>query len=614
MSTKTHRFLLATVMVLILVASLFCIASCKEKGGPEDDTAVTEATDTEGSTAPAETPEQTTDTEPEQTTQKQTEPDTTAPEPVTAGPDDIICRNPDIVYTYNDEAYATLNGKVDTLESLISDNDPEKQEAFLTLYSEIEEEDFAVLTDQYLIANVLSMVYAGDEDKSACFESVSQMYNDVLQRLIVMYDDIDASVYADAFFEGWTEEERKQAVAMAGTYTDELKQLRVSYDELKMEYYKLPQDDTYMTATAELYMRAVELNKKMATLCGYEDYMTYAYSMGYDRDYTPADVEQMKAYVKKYIVPQLNMLWNQVSSMMEKMSMEDYRSFVTYLTADLSYLGVVDTLGDGNAAIKKSVEDYFSSLGEGVSDTYHSMWTDNHFIVANNAEISREGAFSVYFDKLGYPLFYFGPGYQGTYTVIHEFGHCYAMSQSGTMDIPMDLAEVHSQGNEWLYTAYLKGYMSAESYKLLVYYKMFSDLSSICNCLAVNEFEMYVYTHDDYQAGDLDGVMIDIMKDMGIYDLFVELYADPVSYWHYVVVDNPGYYISYAMSLLPSIDLYCMSLEDYNKATAAYLNICTVGEYDTFLGTLERAGISSPFEEKAYSDLIDAIIALRSIK
>lgn len=335
MSTKAQRLLLATVMVLILMASLFCIASCKEKGGPEDDTTVTVATDTEGSATPTETPEQATDTEPEQTVQEKTEADTTAPEPVTAGPNDIICRNPDIVYTYSDEAYAALNGKVDTLTALLSDNDPEKQEEFLTLYSEVEEEDFAVLTDQYLIANVLSMVYAGDEDKSACFESVSQMYNDVLQHLIMLYDDIDASVYADAFFEGWAEEERKQAVAMAGTYTDELKQLRVSYDELKMEYYKLPQDDTYMAATAEIYMRAVKINKQIATLCGYEDYMTYAYSLGYDRDYTPADVEQMKAYVKKYIVPQLNLLWNQISSMMEKMPTEDYRAFITYMTSDL---------------------------------------------------------------------------------------------------------------------------------------------------------------------------------------------------------------------------------------------------------------------------------------
>jgi hypothetical protein len=605
------------MFLLILWATLFCVVSCGKRGGSGVETTATtaesESADSEESLISTENTDPSTDTEPAQTVQEGTE-SGAVEEPATTGSDDVICLNPDIVYTYTDEDFSTLNGKIDTLTSLLADNDPDKQEAFLTLYADIEDDDFAALTEQYLIASILNMVYSTDADRSACFLSVSQMYNDALQRLIVLYDDIDASVYADAFFEDWSEDERQQAVAMAGNYTDELKQLRVAYDELTDEYYKLPQDDSYLTSSAELYMRAVQLNKQIATLCGYDDYMTYAYSMVYDRDYTPADVQQMKEYVQQYIVPQLYQLWNKISAMMENISITDYMAFYSYMTADLSSLGVVDSLGDGDEAMIRTLESYLLSLGGDVRSVYHSMWTDNHFIVANNENLSRSGAFSVYFSKLGYPLFYFGPGYQTTYTIIHEFGHCYAMDQSETMDIPMDLAEVHSQGNEWLYTSFLKGTMSAQSYKLLAYYKMFSDLSTICNCLAVNEFEIYVYTHDDYQAEDLDNVMVSILKDLGIYDLFTEMYADPVSYWHYVVVDNPGYYISYAVSLLPSIDLYCMSLENYETATAAYLDLCTVGSKDTFLSALERAGISSPFEEKTYTDLIAGINAISTIK
>ena len=193
------------------------------------------------------------------------------------------------------------------------------------------------------------------------------------------------------------------------------------------------------------------------------------------------------------------------------------------------------------------------------------------------------------------------------YTVIHESGHCYAMGLSATGDMPIDLAEVHSQGNEWLFTSFIRKEMGHSAYELIADYRLFSDFCSIANCVAVDAFEQYVYTHDDYTADDLDGIMADIMKDMGIYDIFTEIYAAPVSYWHYVTTDNPAYYISYAMSMVPSLSLYAMSLDDFDVAAEAYRNISLVGEYDTFLDTLKRASISSPFDEETYKQLAGLI-------
>ncbi len=70
-----------------------------------------------------------------------------------------------------------------------------------------------------------------------------------------------------------------------------------------------------------------------------------------------------------------------------------------------------------------------------------------------------------------------------------------------------------------------------------------------------------------------------------------------------MTIDNPGYYISYAMSLLPSLDLYAASLDDYATAAAAYLQLATVGEHDTFLQSLEKAGIGTPFDAQTYQDI-----------
>lgn len=614
MQKNNHRSYAVVCALILLLVMVFCFSACQNNGNETPDTTLTE----EISVTPTTPEENTTPAEPAtQAPATPTEPDTLPPaEPVTPGPNDIISNNPDLVYTYTDEKFQAMSQKIDRLTELLAQADASLEEEFISLYNEVEDQDFAVMVDQYMVANIQNMVYSYDESYSERFMAISQKYNDVLQLLIMMYDDIDASPYATTFFDGWTDEERAQAVAMAKTYTDELKELRVAYDALEDEYYKISNDSSFLTKSAEIYLRAVDLNKRIAKASGYDNYMDYAYEMVYERDYSPEDVAQMKEYVKTYIVPQLRNLWGKISLLSQNLSAADTQSYYTYMNSGLADLGVLDMYGNGNSRLKNSLNSYFDAVGGNMGETYYNMWKDNHFIVANNQEVSRASAFSVYLRTLGYPMFYYGPGYQNTYTVVHEFGHCYAMGLSGTSNIPMDLAEVHSQGNEWLFTSHLRSDkdMSPQAYQFMIYYKMFNDLCSICNCVAVNEFETYVYSHDQYVAESFDYFMIDIMKELGIYDFFKTIYADPVSYWHYVCIDNAGYYISYAMSMVPSLSLYCMGLENFEVAAEAYKNICVVGENDTFLGVLSRANISSPFDEKTYTDIVDAIKAVGNIK
>lgn len=513
----------------------------------------------------------------------------------------IISRNPDLTYTYTDAQYEVLNNKIEQLTALLTAGD--RQEDFLTLYKDVEDNDFATLQDQYQIANIGTMVRTGDASAAEIMEDVSGKYNRVLQQLIEMYDDIDASPYAEAFFEDWTDTEREQAVASARAYTDELTELKVASDKLRTEYRALEDDDTFLQKSAEIYLRAVEQNRQIARISGYDGYMEYAYAQMYNRDYTPADTAAMRALVKEYLAPMLPVLLNRLQDAAAVLSRTDQAEVYRILQTDVTGLGVVPGLGTPVQTVVGMVDAYFDSVGGDMKRVYHDMWDSNRYILTFSSETSMAGAFSVYFYKLGYPLFYFGSGYQDLYTVIHEFGHCYAMGKSASMGIPLDLAEVNSQGNEWLFTSFLRDRISAKAYTYLVMYRLLSDIASICNCVAVNDFEIYVYSHSDYTADSLDAVMAQILQDLGVADIFSQLYQSPTSYWHYVTIDNPGYYISYAMSLLPSLDLYAASLDDYATAAAAYLQLATVGEHDTFLQSLEKAGIGTPFNAQTYQDI-----------
>ena len=580
---KTSVWIRVLLPLILLLTLAVLISGCQNKGDKETDTQKA----TQSSSVPA------------------TDPETIEVEPVTAGPNDIVCHNPDFDFSYTDEQYATLNDKIDELYAYLGSAKPEDQEAFLKLYEEVEDGDFEDLMGEYMIITIQNSVYTTYPDIADTLADMSEKYNDTLQRLITMYDDIDESPYGEEFYKDWTAEEKELAIRMAKNYTDELVALRVEYDKLETEYKALADDASYMKKSADIYLRAVELNKQIAKLSGYDNFMDYAYEMTYERDYTPADVEKMKEFVKTYIVPMLSPLLGRVNVLSMKLSdsPSDYMSYNTYMNSSLDKLGVVPEMGEGSTSLKKTIDEYLTSIDPDMCTKYHELFDNNHYIIAHNGDVSQAGAFTAYLYHKDYPMVYLGPGYQGLFTVVHEYGHAYAMMKSGTSDMPMDLAEVHSQGNEWLFCAYLKQKMPENAYEFLVDYKLFNDLASICNCLAVNEFEQYVYSHDITSADAFDKIMEDVLKDLGIYDFFKRIYADPVSYWHYVCIDNAGYYISYAMSLVPSITIFSEASLDYAKTADAYHSLATVGEYDTFLDKLSSAGISSPFEEKTYTDL-----------
>lgn len=591
---KKRYTVCAWLLCLAILFSMLPLVACKTTGADETGT---------GTASETVTAADATATEPTSESEPATDGETSGADETGTDVPSVICNDPELVYTYTEEQYQTLCDKVDQLYALLASND--RQEEFLKLYEDVENNDYETLMDQYQIANIRSMMYTSDQTAADCLEGISEKYNQILQKLIEMYDDIEASGYAEAFFEGWSAEERARAVESAGMYTDELTELNIASDKLTTEYRALSQDDTFMQKSAEIYMRAIEQNNRIANLCGYQNYMEYAYARVYSRDYTPADVASMREMVKEVLAPMLPVLLARLQELGSQLTGPQVADVNTIMGADLSVMGVVPGLGTNSSKIVNLVDRYLASISEDMKQSYHKMWDSNRYILTFNSETSHAGAFSAYLYKRGYPLFYFGPGYQDLFTVIHEYGHCYAMSKSETMSIPMDLAEVNSQGNEWLFLSFLRGNIKTPAYEYLVTYRLFSDIANICNCVAVNDFETYVYTHNDYTAETLDSVMKQVLEDLGVYESFSAIYEDPTSYWHYVTIENPGYYISYAMSLLPSLDIFAMSLDNYETAAAAYLSLATVGEHDTFLETLKRTGIGTPFDRETYRNIAE---------
>ena len=80
--------------------------------------------------------------------------------------------------------------------------------------------------------------------------------------------------------------------------------------------------------------------------------------------------------------------------------------------------------------------------------------------------------------------------------------------------------------------------------------------------------------------------------------------TDVNSYWRAVVVEQPIYYISYAVSVIAAIDLYTVATEDFDAAAEIYRKLCEEPDPEAgFLGNITAAGLSTPFDADFYSKL-----------
>lgn len=83
---------------------------------------------------------------------------------------------------------------------------------------------------------------------------------------------------------------------------------------------------------------------------------------------------------------------------------------------------------------------------------------------------------------------------------------------------------------------------------------------------------------------------------------------DPVEYYHRAIISSRFYYISYATSLIPSINLYEEAKNDYSNALNIYKTIYNfdVKNYN-FKDGMVNAGLSNPFTEEAFIGLANLL-------
>ena len=197
--------------------------------------------------------------------------------------------------------------------------------------------------------------------------------------------------------------------------------------------------------------------------------------------------------------------------------------------------------------------------------------------------------------------------------ITHEAGHAFAYFVGRNDMLPetqlggMETAESHSMSMEFFAWRYIDKFFGdmAEKYK---YKHLFSALAFIPYGVIVDYFQEIVYENPDMTPEERNKVWLDLESKFRPYmDASGIEYLENGTRWQYQnhIFQSPFYYIDYCLAQVVAFEFLQLSLKDYDSALKTYVSHASrTGNYG-FTELIKMAGLKSPFEKGALSEVAD---------
>lgn len=345
--------------------------------------------------------------------------------------------------------------------------------------------------------------------------------------------------------------------------------------ELEKRYYELsligqeyePGSETYYDACGAemigLLTELVSLRQQIAAYWGYDSYPEFAYEFYHYRDYTPAQTEKLLEEIRK----ELAELYVQVCRS------ERWEAGRTPCTEK----ELLDWLRDKTTAMGGTVREAFRLMER--AGLYDIGYGENKY----------NSSFEVYLTSYYEPFIFMNPtgAAYDKLTFAHEFGHfCNDYASYGSY-AGTDVAEVFSQGMEYLSLCY------GEEDGDLAWVKL-----ADCLCVYVEQAAFAAFEQQMYDLPKTE------LTEENLRDLYSRIsteygFESDTYDWEFVEINHyytdPMYIVSYVVSNDAALQLYQMEQEKQGAGLG-----CLQEQLDTqagyFLEFLSEAGLASPFE------------------
>lgn len=371
--------------------------------------------------------------------------------------------------------------------------------------------------------------------------------------------------------------------------SDRLIDLKNQEHALVVEYDSLEYDDDFFEKASEIYVQLVKIRKEIAKEYGYDNYCDYADVESFDRDYNTDELNNFHEAVK--------ILHN----------------YTIDLDIDsIDYLDIKYDSGEENQI--ENLKTMFYGKSDLIDEAY-DYFVDNKLYYMDDKDTNFNGAFtmSFYANETVYIYEYLNNDPSDITNLCHEFGHFVNMYHVPNpnpifTDGCYDLFEIHSTTLELLSGHFLTEVMDDE-YDAYQYRNIFANMSfAIINGCAVDEWERVIYTSDDMSTEEMCDLFVKIFKQYNC-----EEYDDETikRYWTIIphIFESPLYYISYATSAFAALQLWQISLDDFDKAIKMWEDIVKKGAFYTgYMEVIEEVGLIPFSESEKVKEILSEIV------
>ena len=417
---------------------------------------------------------------------------------------------------------------------------------------------------------------ATDEARSTRADNQVQAYYDAMdlyQQTLCEIASGDHAGMLDKEFAAWQIEYFKSYDAESSAQSLDL----TNQEAQLVSQYALcsSQDEGDYERLTEIYLQLVSVRAQMAELAGAANYSEYAYSAFYSRDYTPTDAQKIWKTAKEDFAP---LLQKYTDSLTQALWKEDLGA------EECTEEKIVQALCYGASRMSPEIREAAAYLLD------HQLYDISY----DRRKLSA--GYTTYLYSFDAPFIFNCP--DGSYTdytdMFHEFGHWVAGYYHGSDPFygvtDYDLSELQSQGMEVMFLQFYDE-LFADAAQALRAETLLNLVYSVVTGAMYDEFQQRIYLEPDLSEQRLLAIFREVYESYGFepYDGYEYEWADVIHNFQ-----QPLYYISYAVSAIPALELYVQSVESPNEAMDTYLRVAGMSDEEYYLtDALRETGLSN---------------------
>ena len=463
---------------------------------------------------------------------------------------------------------------------------------FMTMYTVANIRSLHDLTDEYYAVEYQWCAEAsgqvGELFDDICYACADSRLSDLLETYYFWdgfeddYDNEDDSVYNEKSIALMREEN-----ALISEYRSIMAEPTVEWDGCEQSYAQLFDSveeerlseliysyyEKYSELLGELYIRMVDVRRRLAEAMGYDSYEQLQYERTYDRDYTPEDAERYIESIKHFMVP----LYKEL----------DENGEYDTETADYS-----------SGLLKKDLQQIISAIG-GTADEAMDVMLEYGLCDLEDGAHKAEMSFETYLEDYCVPFLFVDPAgnISDLMVAIHEMGHYTDDYLNFNAYRSLDVSECFSMGLEYLSLDYLDSALDAETAQALRRESLLDAVTAYVMQASYAEFESLVYSTDisELTVDKLREYSLRCAEDFGCSTEGLEDYYSMswIEITHFF--EAPLYVITYPVSNEIALQFYALEQETPGAGVELYYSVMGA-EYSTIEELAEGSELKSPFE------------------